>query len=350
MSVPLDVSALGTRVRIDFEEGFDTDAEAGIRSSWADAEVPFEEGVEPDAVVGVPSDHELDELAEALTVRVTLAALEQRRGELVMFHAAGVADDDGRVAAFVGPSGRGKTTLSRELGKHFGYVSDETIAVGAGLAVLPYRKPLSLVRADSPKEQVAPRSLGLGDLPDAPLRLSALAILERDEVHVEPFVEELEFPDAIADLAPQMSYLAELPQPLQTIATVCDRVGGIVRLSYPDASTVYAIVPELLERRPVEAAWEPVPVEAENPEFDLSDVLDAIAFDDRTVVLALRRVHVLVGIAPTIWESLRRGRTTAEIVEDVVAEFGVPADGDAGELVEAALQTLVDAAIIARRA
>lgn len=346
---PIDVSALGRRIRLTFAADLDERTVADIRSSWEGARLSFDPAIEPDDVVPVEATLEPEALAEALTVQVTLAALNSRSGELLMFHACGVADQEGRVAAFVGPSGRGKTTLSRALGAVHGYISDETIALDADLAVKPYRKPLSMVRKGRPKEQVSPDAAGLRAVPDAPLTLTALVLLDRDADHPVPRIEPVEFSDAIAELAPQMSYLAELPTPLQTVATLCDRIGGAVRLTYPDASTVAAIVPQLLDHERVHELWEPAAVEGENPEFDLSAVADAIRCGDRTVVLTHRWVHVLDGIAPAIWDSLRAGRTFDETVDDVIEEFGPPAQGNPRDLVATAIDDLVEAQVLGRR-
>ena len=348
-SPSLVVSAFGVRIRLDFADGFDPAAAERIRRSWAGAQVSPDEPIEPDEVILVVPEDDPEALAESLTVKVTLTALEHRSGELIMFHACGVADPQGRVAAFVGPSGRGKTTLSRALGAHYGYISDETVAVDSDLVVSPYRKPLSIVRAGRPKEQVSPEAAGLLPVPDAPLQLGALVLLTRDADHPAPTLEPVAFPEAIAEIAPQMSYLAELPRPLQTLAAVCDRLGGVVRLTYPDAATVPPVVPELLDLDRVHEEWEPAPVETEHPEYDLSGVTDAIRCGDRVVVLAQRWVHVLDGIAPVIWESLRGGRCTTEIVEDVIAEFGRPATGDPAALVAVALGQLADAKVLTRR-
>ncbi|MDR2323413.1 MAG: hypothetical protein LBE60_17405 [Microbacterium sp.] len=346
---PLDVSALGARIRLTFADDLDDATVEAIRASWEGAELPYDETAEPDDLVQVDAELEPEALAESLTVRVTLAALGQRSGELLLFHACGVADPAGRVAAFVGPSGRGKTTLSRALGARHGYISDETIGVEPELAVHPYRKPLSVVRTGRPKQQVSPDSAGLKPTPDAPLRLAALVLISRDADHPAPSIEQVAFPEAIAELAPQMSYLAELPRPLQTLAAVCDRIGGVVRLTYPDASTVPPIVPELLDHARVHEEWEPATVDGENPAFDLSPVSDAIRCGDRVVVLAHRWVHVLDGIAPVIWDALRAGKGVDEIVDEVVAAFGRPASGDPGELVAAALDQLVESGIVNRK-
>lgn len=347
---PLDVSALGTRIRLVFADELDDAAVQGIEASWKGARLPSEPESTPDDTILVTAEEDLDLVSEMLTVRVTLAALGRRRGEMFLFHACGVADPDGRVAAFIGPSGRGKTTLSRALGAMHGYVSGETVAVDDDLRVRPYRKPLSVVREGRPKEQLAPEDAGLRSLPDAALVLTALVLLERDEAHSAPHIEQVELPDAIAELVPQMSYLAELPRPLQALAELADRIGGIVRLNYPDASMVAPLLPELLDHARVNGDWAPAPVDVENLEFDLSTVVDAIRCGDRVIVLAERWVHVLDGIAPVIWLALTQGRGTDEIVRDVLDVFGPPPEGDAHALVVAAIDRLADDGILRRRA
>ena len=74
-------------------------------------------------------------------------------------HAAGLTDDRGRVLALVAASGTGKTTAARILGRHLGYLSDETISVGAELEVLPYAEaPVRGARRRPAAPQGAARS------------------------------------------------------------------------------------------------------------------------------------------------------------------------------------------------
>lgn len=83
------------------------------------------------------------------TSRATVASLEARAGELLMFHAAGLSASDGRVVALVGPSGTGKSTAARTLCRDdFGYVTDETVAVDDAQRVLPFPKPIAVIPAD----------------------------------------------------------------------------------------------------------------------------------------------------------------------------------------------------------
>ncbi|MEF2978744.1 hypothetical protein [Subtercola sp. YIM 133946] len=121
-------------------------------------------------------------LADALSGLITRMAIDERRGELLMFHAGGVADPaTGNVIAFLGASGRGKTTASIALGREFEYVTDETLAIDDDLGVLAYGKPLS-VKQPPPepwKDQVSPGALGLRRPGRRPLRLAGVVLLDR---------------------------------------------------------------------------------------------------------------------------------------------------------------------------
>ena len=144
----LPIEALGGIVEIELG-GLPEDDAAAVREAWCDAladpgmveRAQRERGGIPPVVR--PADAERTAMLSALSQRVTLAALEQRRGDLWMLHAAGLAGDDGRVVVLVGPSGRGKTTAVRTLATSFGYVSDESVAIDDEGRVWPYRKPLS---------------------------------------------------------------------------------------------------------------------------------------------------------------------------------------------------------------
>lgn len=352
-----NVEAFGVVVELDLSSEFSDEVIAAIQDSWKDARV--DDDREPDAVVDVSllSALSLDHLLESLSVRVTLKALEHRGGEALLFHAAGVAASDGRVIAFVGPSGRGKTTISRNLAKHYGYVSDETIAVDCDLEVRPYRKPLSLKRDPRPKEQVAPSDLGLLHLPETPLTLARLIVLDRHEEATAPYVEHLDILDGINVVLPETSYLIEVPHPLQQLANLVERTGGILRLHYSEAADLIDFIPSILEMKSSAGSWENGLAASERELADRvrgrsvvpGDVVDAISAEDRVLLLKNDRIAVMLdGVGPGIWDAAKRGLTFDETIEYVDERYGLPEGLDVRGTLESMIDECVDAGILQR--
>ncbi len=80
----------------------------------------------------------IEHLLDQLSSRATLAGIEARSGELLMLHAAGLADpQSGRVVACVAPSGTGKTTLSRAAAGTLLYVTNSGSGNVSAFAVDP---------------------------------------------------------------------------------------------------------------------------------------------------------------------------------------------------------------------
>lgn len=198
-----------------------------------------------DVDAGVVQGRNLPDLMQALTQAVTRAAIDARKGQLVMLHAAGIqCPDTGAVVALVGRGGTGKTTLIRTLGPGKGYVTDETVAVAADDTVLPYPKPLSVRREPASlwKDETDPLEFGVLP-PSRPAPLAAIVLLDRQDGYAgPPAVEPVDTLDAIAALTPETSHLPEMDKPLQRMAALCDNVGGVMRVTYSEAEHLAPLV------------------------------------------------------------------------------------------------------------
>ncbi|MET4540503.1 energy-coupling factor transporter ATP-binding protein EcfA2 [Arthrobacter bambusae] len=361
------VNALGSLVRIRFDfsrQQFDEARWGKLRGPWSDAmpeneATPVVENVVAELLWAFPDDDGLPGSVAELSTHTTLAAIEAQRGRLLMLHAAGIAHPSGQVLAFIGPSGRGKTTLARHLGAKYGYVTDETVGIEADGTVHPYRKPLSVIQpGEAYKEQLAPSDLGLGGLPTASLALAGLVLVSRrDGFSGAPRIDTLGLCDALVEIVPEISYLADMDKPLQTIASHVGRCGAIRRVTYSEAFEVLPLVPELLAWEQPEA-WEAVLPTVETagvmsplaPESYLpAPVLDAVEAGGLTAVLdGNRMVHVLDGVGPLVWRSLCEGRDFASLVHEVERQFGAPPEQQLEEAVVVVLSTLADAGLLVR--
>ncbi|MCJ1688910.1 hypothetical protein [Rathayibacter sp. VKM Ac-2927] len=368
----MSLAILEVPFRVEFGPGLSDEDVARIRSSWrscaaadsadarvVSAEVPLPGSVPPGGVRVV--SHSVAQLEESLTSTLTLEAIGERRGDLLMLHACGVAADDGRVLAFVAASGTGKTTASRVLGARFGYVTDETVAVTPDGTVLPYPKPLSVKPAtgSAPKAQLSPVDLGLRPVPQAPLVLAGIVLLERRDGVDVPRLEQVEPTVAIDALVPQTSYLAARPRALSALVRTIASVGGANRLVYSEAADVLDLVDGLLAApaEPAPAVWHDVvalPLEAEDAaaggSLRRAEVDDALALPSgELLVFRQNTVIRLAGIGPVLWRSAAGGADLPDLVAAVLAELGGPPEGiDASTAVSAAVDELLGLGVIAR--
>lgn len=360
------VQALGAVIRIDGSALTD-EAWAATRSAWQDAAAEPAAALAPATTVVAQGGFPAQAMLTGLSSEVTLAAIEDRAGELLMLHAAGLATTDGRVVALVGPSGRGKTTASRVLGREFGYVSDETVAIAADGTVLPYRKPLSLVENDRlPKVQRSPTELGLRPLPGLPLRLAALVLLERTDDADPATLHRVGLDEGIAGLAQQASYLGRMSAPLHVIASHIEAVGGVHRITYSNAQALTPLIHELGAREPDpprmegerESTVAPLDSSAATGQSIVRwrriPALDTLTLDEQQLALLVRddersaRVVVLDGLGPTLWRNAARPASLAELVRAAVGAHGEPVGAHAEELVAKSLADLTEAGLLTR--
>ena len=351
------------------------DAVAVLGGGAADDAAPVDADADADGPVLVVADT-LDQLAETVTTVVTQLAIDQRRDDLLLLHAGGVADPvTGAVVAYVAPSGHGKTTASRALGHSLGYVTDETVAVGDDGVVVRYPKPLSVrgpagPGASRPKAQVSPDAAGLRRAPDGPLTLARVVLLDRDPAATEVTVGPIGLAEAAARLFPQISYLGARTRPLRRLQALLEHTGGLLVVRYAEAATLEPAVRALLAA-PTPAATPrgegpgeaTVALDAHLASSGApSDVpgggaLVATAVDDwvadagSVVVLHRDSLRTVSGIGVAVWHAARAGRTLDEAVAAVVREHGLPGAGpEAGararELVRAAVDELAAAGLV----
>lgn len=295
-------------------------------------------------------------LAARLSSKVTLCGIELARGKHLMLHAAGVALPDGRVVAFVAPSGGGKTTLAASLGKRFGYVSDETIMIDRDLRVYPYRKPLSVI--EDPEEkwaktQISPDELGLRPLPRHPLRLAAIVLFERDEEHRgRPEVGSLALPDAIKDISGQISYFSEIRSSVCMLADITEKTGGIRTLRYAEAEGVADVFDELLAASHHDTEWHDVSGEivagALDGELLRREHVVAVETAGSVITMSDKTLRVLSGLAPVIWREIAMGADVEQLEEALIQEFGIPDGVVTREVTLQAVETLRAAGLIRR--
>lgn len=369
----MSVSVLETPFRVTFGQGVTADDAARIASSWsscaAESDSAARDVLAEVAAIASPTDGEtvqvstttLAQLEETLTSTLTVEAIGARRHELLMLHACGVADESGRVLAFVAASGTGKTTIARALGARFGYVTDETVAVTPEGRVLAYPKPLSVkpLTGSAPKAQLAPDALGLRPVPNAHLTLAGVILLERRDCLEAPRLEHVDPVDAIEDLVPQTSYLSARPRPITDLVRTLTALGGVRRLIYSEAGSVVRLVEETFAKLGAVAppVWnEVVPVsldavgDAPPGAILRAPADDAVLLPDGQLLLFCVDTLVrLSGIGPVIWRLAERGPGLDDLVTAVLAEVGEPPAGiDARKAIEVALSELEDLGVVAR--
>ena len=246
----VDLAVLGTVVRVRLEDAADRQV---VEAAWHLCALPPGPREVPTCRVVTLRASATSETRRfaltGLTQDVTRAAIKTQAGEYLMFHAGALSNPEtGAAVVYVAPGGTGKTTISRMLGPGRGYVTDETVAVDRSGLIAAYPKPLSTRIAAGGKEEVPPGALGLR-APATPPWIAGLLTLNRDPEHDgDPERHPVELLDALAVLSPEISSLAALADPLRTCRDVIEAAGGLIRVSYRDASQLEPMVDEILRR------------------------------------------------------------------------------------------------------
>lgn len=274
---PFDIDAFGARWRLDVQ-GLGAPLDARMRELWSRATPASDSqgsGDVHDFVVtrdgesvlidGAPYRVRDDAVPYAVSRALTVASIGRRSGGCLLLHAAGIAATDGTTLALVAPSGTGKTTAARMLGRFFGYVTDETVAIEHDLTVRAYPKPLSVVvdpRSPHDKIESAPDELGLGRAPDR-LRLGGVVVLERDPTADEPTLTEIGLVEAAVAVIPQSSAWLRMVEPMTALAASLCAGGGPWLLKYREIADCRALLEGLVRPEGVPARmrweWEPGP-------------------------------------------------------------------------------------------
>lgn len=337
----LDLEVLGThfRVRTRWEA-----TSAALALQWSRCL----SSQHPDAIEVDAADAEAfpERDGYLLASQLTMRAIEHAIGSRLMFHAAGLATDDGEVIALIAPSGTGKTTAALTLCREsFGYVTDETVSVGVEGEpdVLPYPKPLSIVRDGVPgaaKSQHGPDGLGLRPAA-APLWLARLVLLDRREEVTEPSLTPVALIDGMIEAAQQISALARLRDPLQVLCRTAEHCLGIFRLSYDDIGATGGVLSALISAPPDRDAepWWPW-----HPEGRPEHWSDAVRVGPEALVL-LGAVPVRLGpVGCTALEVLLLGGDEADVLAATTDLYGP--HPQAPTLVAAAIATIRDTGLL----
>lgn len=224
------------------------------------------------------------------------------------------------------------------------------------LRVVPYRKPLSLVREGLPKEQVSARESHLTDLPGAPLKLAKLVILDRLPEGPAGFTH-VELSEALPAMFKEMSYLRDFDRPLQHLATIVQQTGGALRLTYSSARDILPLIPGLLAHSAPAEPWEPslgvTPADSASgsggPAARLTPVpaLDAIDLGHAVMLFSTDGVvRTLGGLGPDVWRAALQGLTPEEAFASLVEQYGVPEGLDPQHQFDLVIQELTRAGIL----
>lgn len=349
------IDALGTVIGVEVRS---TQAAAQLRVLWSRCLVkgpPTQQLVAADSLLSlVPA--QMNRLVHTLTDR----GITTLSGRAVMLHAAGLATEDGSVLVLVAESGTGKTTAAVKLCRqHFGYVTDETVAILESGEVLPFAKPLSIVndpRVPEVKLHQSPDELGLRTCPDE-LTVRRIVLLSRHPDPMRPRLSVVDPIDAVAELVLHTSALGQLDRPVQRLLELIDLTGEVLQLDYheiEDAADLLRSIapsgaPEQGSATGLSERWIPVAAtdsdreqrQSEPGHLHEGNVVDGADFGDYCLLLVESAVVTLGPLGATLWREVRaRGQATLpDLVDAAANQHG--AHTEAARLVTAAIDSLL---------
>ena len=321
------------------------DDAAKARARWGEAELVVVDASQPVAA------------HERLTVEVTLKVLMALAGQQSLFHAAALGDPRSHQAMIlVGPSGRGKTTAARFLGRHFSYLSDETAIVEQSGRIRPYPKPLSIIEErGTPKAQHDPTDLGLNAVApdDFGYTLRHVVLLDRQSEGepAEPQLERVGIVDALIELVPQTSGLARTEAGVEKLIALVDSCGGAFRLRYTEIADTLPLMRALLagELAPPAERSE-VQCFPETPAGDVSSSArqgpDGQAWvsrmpgtsgylaEERMLLLHDSKLVEVSPFAADCWLALETPRPVAQLKAELEASYGEIPDDAFADVIE----------------
>lgn len=344
MPAQLRITALGTVLDLVFPRQAPASFVDAVAHVWSrcladsadkpDAQTKTPQQAEPLTVAGPIDD--TDEAVRAALQRlsqdVTRYLIAAQTGRLLMFHAGAVSHPaTGRSVVFVAPSGTGKTTLAGLLGRSFGYLTDETVGIDpASGRIHPYPKPLSISPdGHRAKVETSPDDLGLVHGHPNPT-VSRFVLLSRQSGSAaSPRLEELAHPGNLR---------AEPP------AAATARGRGPARRHRPGSPLHVQ-----RGRRPRPGGVRSHGGAVVNSAYCRIEPLDALVVDgEALLLLEPDQVVRLSPIATAVFQITAAGASLESLLIQVEERFGSPADGDAETALQAILDDLVQASVLAR--
>ena len=275
----------------------------------------------------------------------------------------------------------GKSTAALILGRHFGYLSDETVAIEVDGRISPYPKPVSVItKPDAPwdKHESSPDELCLIEA-DGTAHLEVMVVLERDPDVDAPELTQLPLADALLAIIVQSSSLPTLDQPLRRLAELASRSGGPYLLRYSEISECVELLGDLLSTPPVQAgtSWTSVPGPAQAaaraageshrispastpdygpPDPDLRDDtlltrapwIDAVQGEGGTIVLIDHTCIRLGPVGEVVWHTVGDGVALRDVHGAVVEALGP--HPDSASIVSGGVSSMIASGVIKAQA